>query len=214
MKYICLTVLILTVFVCSCKKTTSENVVKNERIERIKKIKENADKLNKEQEWKEIKDNLYISKNGDLGFKTIEGTEEGIFIDRYLTHVFVDDFTLMKSVIDSSTFEFLGSSFYKDKNHIYNHYTMADGGTLSIVKDADVKTFEVIGDCYAKDKNYIFAERTLIMDFIDYKTFKTKKGIGCYSSDKNGYYFWDEKINITETDEEAEKAIKELKNLK
>jgi len=211
MKYIFLILSVFTVVMISCKKQMPQNAVQTERNERIKKIKENVDKLNKEKEWKLIKDNLYISKNGDLGFKTMEATEEGIFIDRYLTHVFVDDFVLMNNVIDSKTFEFLGSSFYKDKNHIYSHFVMADGGTFSVVEDADINTFQVIGDCYAKDKNYIFGEKALLMDYVDYKTFKTKKGIGCYSSDKTGYYFWDKKLNMNELDEYAQKAIEQLK---
>ncbi len=31
------------------------------------------------------------------------------------------------------------------------------------------------------------------MDSVDYRTFKTAKGVGCFAKDKNGFYFWDEK---------------------
>jgi len=91
---------------------------------------------------------------------------------------------------------------------------MAGGGNFWIVKEADVKTFKVIGDCYAKDKNHIFGERAMEMKLIDYKTFRTKKGIGCFAKDKAGYYFWDSKLNLDKLDEYEKKAVDILKKIK
>ncbi len=91
---------------------------------------------------------------------------------------------------------------------------MSDGGNFQIVEKADVSTFKIIGDCYAKDKNHIFDEKARIIDAIDYKTFKTKKGIGCFAKDKNGYYFWNEKIDLSElTDSIVKDKIIKLKKL-
>ncbi len=122
----------------------------------------------------------------------------------------------IKDIIDSATFKYLGSSFYKDKNHVYTHNSRLDGGNFWIVENADVKTFEVIGNsCYAKDKNFIYAERAIQMPNIDYKTFKTCGDCGCYAKDKNGYFFWDTKIDpkqMLESDE-GRKAFEQLAKL-
>ena len=90
---------------------------------------------------------------------------------------------------------------------------MASGGSFFIVQEADLKTFKVIGDCYAKDKNHIFGERHMIIKSADYKTFKTKKGVGCFAKDKNGYYFWDSKLDLEDLDEYSKKAVGELNKL-
>lgn len=52
------------------------------------------------------------------------------------------------------------------------------------------------------------------MDNIDYKSFKTKKGIGCFAKDKNGFYFWDDKIDTSKiSDGIVKDKIAELKRL-
>ena len=188
----------------------SEKSEKKTRISRIKTYKAIVDKRNESLKWKKLKCGLWKSKTGEIGFKTQEGTEQGIFIVKYI--VKIGD-KKMSSVIDLKTFKHLGSSFYKDKNHIYTHYSMASGGSFFIVQEADLKTFKVIGDCYAKDKNHIFGERHMIIKSADYKTFKTKKGVGCFAKDKNGYYFWDSKLDLEDLDEYSKKAVGELNKL-
>ena len=48
----------------------------------------------------------------------------------------------------------------------------------------------------------------------DYHSFKTCKGCGSYAKDKNGFYFWDEKIKIDEIDNmETKNTIEKLKKL-
>jgi len=43
---------------------------------------------------------------------------------------------------------------------------------------------------YVKDKNQIFDMRAGILENVDYKTFKIKKGLtGCVAKDKNCYVF-------------------------
>ena len=175
-------------------KTNTNNSDSLERVANIQKTKTLVDNRNKKLNWKKLPCGLWQSNQGEIGFQTEEATENDINFVRYITNLASNGKSL-KSVIDLDTFHYLGSSFYKDKNHIYTHYVMADGGNFQILKDADVATFTVIGDCYAKDKNYIFGERAFKMEHVDYDTFKTKKGIGCFAKDKNGYYFWDEFID-------------------
>jgi len=183
------------------------------RIERITYRKNKIDSLNKAWEWKKYKANLWMNCNGELGIKTAEANEEEIDIVRYITQLCCEGNSL-QSVIDTTSFQFLGSSFYKDKNHIYTHFEMSDGGNFWVVEEADVATFKIIGDCYAKDKNHIFGERAMVMDSVDYKTFKTEKGSGCFAKDKNGFYFWDKKIDLaTINDSLTQKKIMELKKL-
>lgn len=195
------------------KDNTKEKEVLNiSRVERIKSVKLKVDSINKSLVWRKTNFDLWKSKNGILGLKTQEGTSEGIFIDRYIRRF--PNGKLLGEVIDTTTFGYLGSSFYKDKNHIYTHYDRVDGGSFWIVEDADVYTFRILGGCYAKDKNYIFGERAMRMDSVDYKTFKTCNDCACHSKDKNGYYFWDTKIKIEDISEkEVLKIIKTLDKL-
>ncbi len=195
------------------KDSLSKDTITQHRTNRMHQLKHRIDSTNKSLEWKKLSSGLWSSNRGDIGFKTREGTAEGIFIDKYIIQVCCEGES-MRTVVDTLTFKYLGSSFYKDKNHIYTHYDMADGGNFWIVEDADVATFKVIGDCYARDKHHIFGERAMVMDSVDYKTFKTKKGIGCFAKDKNGYYFWDSKIEVTEiTDSEVKKVLTVLQPL-
>lgn len=207
---------ILNLFSCKNYKSVEVNNKKdsvwNERVERINYYKLKTDSLNKNLDWKKTNYGLWKSKNGDLAIKTQEGNEQGIDIERYITECCEGE--EIKNVIDTLTFKYLGSSFYKDKKNVYTHFMMSDGGNFWIVKGADVNTFQVISNsCYAKDKNYIYGERAMKMNNIDYNTFKTCEDCGCYAKDKNGYYFWDSKIDPTVSDEETIKIIKILKKL-
>lgn len=217
-KYILISLILILSSCRENQKISSNELIDNDSIskQRIKNInsrKNKIDSLNKIRNWKKLKSDLWVDINGNLGIKTTEGNEEGINIDRFITQLCCDGKSL-KSEIDTTSFLYLGSSFYKDNNHIYTHYLMSDGGNFWIVKDADVSTFEIIGDCYAKDKNHIFGERAMIMDSVDYESFTTKKGLGCFAKDKNGFYFWDNRININElNDSFVEKKILELKKI-
>lgn len=194
-------------------KIDQKDSILNSRVERVSTRNKIIDSVNNSLEWKKTNFDLWKSKNGDLAIKTQEANEEGIFIDRFISELCCEG-NKIKNVIDTLTFKYLGSSFYKDKNNVYTHYAMADGGNFWIVEEADAKTFEVIGNsCYAKDKNYIYGERVMKMNSVDYKTFKTCDDCGCFAKDKNGYYFWDSKIDITDIDEETKKIIERLKKL-
>lgn len=217
MKYLIFYFLLICCFLgceknSTIEKSDSEDLVLTKRTRRISDYKNRIDSVNRALDWKETDFGLWKSKNGDLGLKTVEATDVGITIEKFIDTFW--DGKPLKEVIDTTTFQKLGSSFYKDKNHIYTHYIMADGGNFSIVEEADVSTFHVLGDCYAKDKNYIFGERALKMDSVDYETFKTCLDCGCYAKDKTGFYFWDDKIDETEiTDEITLQMIEKLKKL-
>lgn len=187
--------------------------VEPNRTERIGNYKRMLDSINQSLCWTETTFGLWKSKEGELALKTNEGTDVGFNIAKYIAYL--ADGRSLAEVIDTATFKYLGSSFYKDRNHVYTHYAMVDGGNFWIVEEADVKTFKVIGDCYAKDKNYIFGERAMQMDSVDYRTFKTCDGCGCFAKDKDGYYFWDDKIDVNDIDnEETLNIINKLKKLK
>lgn len=213
--FLFLTALILLIL-NSCKKFeekfSSENTDSLSRYERIKNYKENTDSYNQSLHWKPTSFGLWRSKNGDLAIKSQAGSDVGISIDKYISDL-ADSGKPIRSVIDTVTFRYVGNSFYKDKNHVYTHYAMVDGGNFWIVQDADPQTFEALGSCYAKDKNYIYGERAMKMDSVDYKTFKTSKECSCFAKDKNGFYFWDDKINLKEADPETLLMVDKLKKL-
>lgn len=192
----------------------TKDTIWDSRVIQINKYKKSLDSINKSLDWKKTNFDLWKSKNGDLAIKTSEGTEQGILIDKYITELCCDGENI-KNTIDTVSFKQLGSSFYKDKNHIYTHFVMADGGNFWIVENADSATFMILGNCYAKDKNFIFGERNMKMDKVDYKTFRSCEECGCFAKDKNGYYFWDEKINLDSIDknETTDKIIVNLKKL-
>lgn len=178
--------------------------------------KKKIDSVNKDLNWQLVKHNLYKNKNGELGFREIISLGEGTApVASYITKFGFNEGNPLNKTIDTATFIDLGSSYYKDKKHIYQHYAMAYGGSFYINTDVDYKTFQVIGDVYAKDKNHIYEERTGIMEKADYKTFKTAIGIGPYAKDKNGYYSWSEKLDTLNHDNIQEKeTIKMLMKLR
>jgi hypothetical protein len=162
--------------------------------------------------WRKTGYDLWISQNGKLAIKSFDVsdgvTKKNVFIDQF------PDGKSLNSIVDTITFKDLGNYFFKDKNHVYKHYDMSDGGHFIIVDRADPKTFIIINDCYAKDKTSIYCQRLGRLDMVDYKTFKTTTETGCFAKDKNGFYFQDEKIDTTNTDVELQKIIKKLKKLK
>lgn len=203
------------------KQTIEVPIIENDlvllnREERISQHKAIIDSINQELNWTKTSYDLWKSNMGDLAIQSEEANENNIGFKVYITNVWSekDENLKIKEVIDTLSFKFLGSSFYKDKNSVYRHYVMSDGGNFAIVEDADPSTFRIIGDCYAKDKNYIFGERAMQLDSVDYATFKTEKGLGCYAKDMFGYYLWDERFDIEELNKLATKDLYiRLKNL-
>lgn len=178
----------------------------------LKAIKKRSDSVNESLNWIKTDYDLWKSNKGKLGLKTRKSIQGEVMMDSYIEHL--TDGRSLVNVIDTLTFKYLGSSFYKDKNNVYTLFEMAGGGRFWVVDDADQKTFKILGSCYAKDKNFIFGERSMKMDSVDYRTFKTCKDCGCFAKDKNGYYFWDSKIDVSEeTYEGTLEIIEKLKKL-
>ncbi len=152
-------------------------------------------------QWQELENGLWQSSDGELALKELIAGPRLEDDYKYVYNNLCGEQPI-RDVIDLATFRYLGSSFYKDKNYVYTHYARAYGGQFFIIKGADVETFEVIGDWYAKDKHHIYDERKFILDSVDYDSFKTKKGIGCYAKDKNNYYFsGEERFKVEEKDD-------------
>ncbi len=163
----------------------------------LKKYLAKIDSTNTVLNWKKLKCGLYINKDNEIGFKfnMVVGISHNGYTTAYRTYLCCDeDSKPLKSIIDTTTFKHLGSTFYKDKRNIYHYYDMAGGGRFSIYEGVDYATFRVLGDSYAKDKDHIYGERAGILEKVDYRTFETLKGAGPYAKDKNGYYFWDDLI--------------------
>jgi hypothetical protein len=166
--------------------------------------KSKVDSFNSILEWKALKEGLYISKNGDIGLKSFEMNDK-ISITVYISELCCDGKKL-KHIIDTTSFKYLGSSFYRDKNNIYTHYNMSDGGNFWIV-GADVATFEILGNCYARDKYHIYGERSMVIDSVDYQSFRTSTEVGCFAKDKYGYLFWDERIRPEDILEQSKDSV-------
>ncbi len=184
-------------------------------LEHYLKIKASIDSANLALEWKHLKCGLWINKNGDIGLKDSEviGLEGQIWTEYYITHLGYD--VPLKDVIDTLTFRELGSTFYKDKKHIYHFYAMAYGGTFNIYEEADYNSFIVLNDFYAKDKNSIYEMRKGKLDDVDYATFRTSKEAGNFAKDKYGYFQWGDRISKEDLqDPEIQKGIKILDKLK
>jgi hypothetical protein len=217
-----ISVSILISYIALYKKTESQseeainnkNKLENDDLNRCEKYLEKLDSFNLSLEWKLMNCGLWHNKLGEIGFKTnrVICSDGLIIAETYITKFGFNENQPLKDIIDTLTFIELGNTYYKDKNHIYHHYSMSDGGSFNIFEKADLETFQIIGDCYAKDKNHIFEMRTGVLENVDYATFKTKKGLsGCVAKDKNGYIIWGERINKNEIkDDILTKAIEEL----
>ncbi|WP_104381453.1 DKNYY domain-containing protein [Sphingobacterium sp. HMA12] len=182
--------------------------------QRDKMLAQALDSTNRRLEWRLLKDDLWINKNGDIGLKEMVpvGNEGIIFVDSYLTRMGFNTEEPLNTIIDTSSFQKLNSAFYKDKKHIYRYYAMAYGGSFSTFEEADHATFVALGDCYAKDKRHIYENRHGILDHVDYKTFKVKSTVsGCFAKDKDGYLSWSDRITEEDlNDEYVKQAISEL----
>ncbi len=173
--------------------------------------KRKTDSINANLKWELLPCGLYKNKNQDIGFKVTVALEKEIHIDKYLFEFNgMNELKLLKSVIDTTTFRYLGNSFYKDKDHIYQYFEMRDGGFFTVFTVADCDTFQIIGDCFAKDKDHVYSERSGIITGADAKTFNTARGIGCFAKDKDRYYFWDKPIEIEDVDKEIVRKLKEV----
>jgi hypothetical protein len=141
---------------------------------------------------------LYHGSNGDIAFKTsILVDENGIWEETYNNRT-CGGFDELKNVVDTSSFKFLNTFYWKDTRHVYYIFYTSDGAMVCVAENIDNKTFAPFGEsCYGADKKHIYFRSTILKD-ADRNTFKASPDSECMASDKNGWYFYENKL----TDEE------------
>lgn len=152
-------------------------------------------------EWRKLECGLYRGPEGELGFATepeIANVPKSQLAPERCANVFITqigttDKRSLESVIDTLTFEALGSGFYKDKSHIYNHHQICEAGYLTIFSD-DTSDFRVLGADYVGYQSEIYHFSNGPVD-ADPETFKTSPETGPYAKDKYGYFDSGERIS-------------------
>lgn len=146
--------------------------------------------------FKPISSGLYSDSSENIYFKALERKDINHPKARFISVVYSDQFGVqeMKDVVDAHTFEGLGEEYYKDKNHIYYFFIMSDGGSLSVVEQADVRTFEVFKNSgYGKDSCAVYYRGQKI-EGADVSTFEPirmevrGRQVGWYARDQYHYY--------------------------
>lgn len=211
-------ILLLWGMLLSSNESSAQNSFEQENQRRFEKARIYEDSIGKAMEWKLTKNGLYISKFGDVAFKTayIAGGEL-VTTYRKTMNCCDSNSKPLRDVIDTSTFKQIGGDwgwggYFKDKNHIYHFFGNSGGGFLSIVDEADLKTFEIINDCYGRDKNHIYDMRFGLIKDINSGDFKIlPKGDVCLAKYKGTYYQGNYPLDEKQLKEpEIKKAIKEL----
>src|SRR5688572_3533693 len=153
--------------------------------------------------FEKLRCGLYQNANGVIAFKAVDNTyntdtsRQSGPIDVYIATIYNADpadslnggLKEMQYVIDTSTFEILGWEYFKDKNHVYHFTPRHDGGSISVVDNADPKSFRVLASyLYAMDKNHCFY-RSMIIKEADRKSFVADTSLAeHFAYDKNHYY--------------------------
>jgi len=149
---------------------------------------------------------LWINSEGDIFYKDkamappdIYDEDSLVTVDYYIDRTYngldsINEYvTLLKNVIDTATFEFIGNFYFKDKNYVYILVSMVYGGHLVINHSADVETFRAMNSpFYACGKNECyFAGMTT--EGADPETFRVIIDSDTpVSRDKNNFYIWNE----------------------
>lgn len=218
---------LLIAIACSCKSKNTEEEVYSPNPETVKKELDKTakliaynDSLNKSLQWKQVEDDLYINKDGELGiraFRLLEPPDDGYVY--YQTCLRDEKNTPINKVVDAKTYKRIGGggfgAYYKDSKHIYHTFGTSGGTNFSVVEEADYATFKIMDDCYGVDKNHVYDMRDGIREDIDVKTFKVLEiDNKCYAKDKNGYYEGTDKITDEQLkDTEMLEIIKKLDKL-
>jgi len=158
------------------------------------------DNLNSVQNnYEPIRDGLCKDNKGNVYFKALDASNRNKLVDRFIYVVYSNEFGVdgikeMKDVVDSESFKSMGSYYYQDKNHIYYFHVMSDGGTMSIIDEANHKTFKVFKhSMYGVDSQSAFYRGAKIAG-VDISTFEPiiieseGQKIGWHAKDKNSYY--------------------------
>jgi hypothetical protein len=139
-------ILLSLIFFVSCSVNTKLKQIESDSEKTIDSIEISTN-------YSFIKDNLYSDSEGNLYLKsrTRENFETGKWIDVWLKTVYCDtcwtptengwtDITELKDFVDVNSFHLKksdheqGGDLYEDKNYLYFHKWMADGGTITLME--------------------------------------------------------------------------------
>lgn len=146
-----------------------------------------------------IKEGLFRDSLENIYFEVTDITDYTNPIKGYIHTVWSENFGVdgtkeMKDIIDTSSFHFIGFGHFKDKNNIYFFFPMSDGGSMSIIDNADLSTFQSIPDSqYGMDETSVFYRGTKIKN-ADRASFEPVyliddgRRIGWHARDKHNYY--------------------------
>ncbi|MFN8713475.1 MAG: hypothetical protein ACK5Z2_11545 [Bacteroidota bacterium] len=151
--------------------------------------------------WRKLQCGLFMHTDGRLAFASDpqlvnvkrEDLKGETCPNKFITTFGSDYTTQLRSVIDTATFEALPvSDFYKDKNNIYSHYAMCDGGYFTVFA-TDTASFVMYNNCYFKYQGKVMYFRGGAID-ADAATFKASSEHGMLAKDKYGFFEFGERI--------------------
>jgi len=165
--------------------------------------------------WQKLRCGLYLHANGDIGFPTaphivfvppeeLEG-ERAMCPNKFLTMLKDRNQKPLKQVVDTTTFTSLGAHFYKDKSHLYFHFSTCDGGYLKIFAN-DTTSFSVINGLYVRYKSNIYYNR-LGQIKADAKTFQGSKEFAHIGKDKQGFFSFGKRISAKALEKDMGKKL-------
>jgi DKNYY family len=138
--------------------------------------------------WRKLQCGLFMHTDGRLAFASAPQ-----LVNKFITTFGSDYTTQLRSVIDTATFEALPvNDFYKDKNRIYSHYAMCDGGYFTVFA-TDTASFVVYNSSYFKYQGKVMYFRGGAID-ADAATFKASSEHGMLAKDKYGFFEFGERI--------------------
>jgi hypothetical protein len=144
---------------------------------------------------------LFADKAGNLYFKTTDNSDREnplpVLISRLYNGCDGDSAHDLKNHIDPASFTGLDYEYYKDKNSVFVHNAMSDGGNIVKIDGADAKTFRSLpSSWFGADKDSVYYKGSLL-ELADRKTFSCiyvivngDTGLTYFGKDKR-YYFKD-----------------------
>lgn len=159
-------------------------------------------------DWRKLKCGLFMHTDGRLAFASApqfvnvkrEELKGETCPNKFITTFGSDDTIPLRSVIDTATFQALPvNDFYKDKNRIYSHYAMCDGGYFSVFA-TDTASFVVFNTSYFRYQGKVMHFRDGEIG-ADAATFKTGDEFGVCAKDKYGFFEYGKRITEKELSE-------------
>lgn len=167
--------------------------------------------------WRKLKCGLFIHTDGRIAFASapwLINVKREDLKGETCPNVFIttlgDDYTTqLRTVIDTATFESLPvNDFYSDKNRIYSHYAMCDGGYFNVFA-TDTASFVACNTSYFIYKGKVMYFRGGDIE-ADAATFKASKEHTMLAKDKDGFFEFGERISKAELKERTSPEVYEL----